>query len=102
MSHVENILRHSCGSGAFSFSTRTLPHGFRCLARYVIIRLFSCDFFNFKQQDATTFDYLFKKGSTCFGRFLRPSSGAHNCTLSLRYCQPILLQASIADEIELT
>jgi len=31
--------------------------------------------------------------STCFRRFLRPSSGAHNCTYSFRYCQPILLLA---------
>ena len=59
------------------------------------------DFFNYSQQDATIFDYLFLKGSTCFGRFLRPSSGAHNCTFSLRYCQLILLQAGIVDEKEL-
>jgi hypothetical protein len=45
--------------------------------------------------------YLFLKGSTCFGRFLRPSSGAHNCTHSLRYCQPVLLQACVVDEMEL-
>ena len=44
-------------------------------------------------------DYLFRKGSTCFGRFLRPSSGAHNCTFSFRYCQPVLLQAGIVGEI---
>jgi hypothetical protein len=25
--------------------------------------------------------------STCFRRFLRPSSGAQNCTYSVRYCQ---------------
>jgi hypothetical protein len=25
--------------------------------------------------------------STCFGRYLRPSSGAQNCTYSVRYCQ---------------
>jgi len=35
---------------------------------------------NYNQQDANIFDCLFLKGSTCFGRFLRPSSGAHNCT----------------------
>ena len=45
--------------------------------------------------------YLFLKVSTCFGRFLRPPSGAHNCTLSFRYCQPILLQAGIVAEMEL-
>jgi len=31
----------------------------------------------------------FYRRSTCFRRFLRPSSGAHNCTsYSFRYCQP--------------
>ena len=47
------------------------------------------------------FYYLFLKDSTCFGRFLRPSSGTHNCTFSFRYCQPVLLQAGIEDEMEL-
>ena len=32
------------------------------------------DFFNYNQQDTTTFDYLFLKGSTCSGRFLHPLS----------------------------
>ena len=41
-------------------------------------------FFNYNQQDATIFDSLFLKGSTYFGRFLRPSSGTHNCKLSFR------------------
>ena len=57
--------------------------------------------FNYNQQDATIFDYLFLKGSTCFGLFLRPSSTAHNSTLSFRYCQPLLLQAGIVDVMEL-
>ena len=35
-------------------------------------------FLNYNQQHATIFYYLFLKGSTCFGRFLRPSSGAYN------------------------
>jgi len=39
--------------------------------------------------------YLFLKVSTCFGWFLHSSSGAHKCTLSFRYCQTILLQASV-------
>ena len=50
---------------------------------------------NYNQQVAAILDYLFLKGSTCFGLFLRPSSGAHNCTFSFRYCQPVLLQAGI-------
>jgi len=52
-------------------------------------------FFYYNQQDATIFDYLFLKGSTCFGQFLCPSPGTHNCTLSFRYCQPIVLQSGI-------
>jgi hypothetical protein len=36
----------------------------------------------------------FYRRSTCFRLFLRPSSGALNCTYSFRYCQPILLQAA--------
>jgi len=57
--------------------------------------------FNYNQQDATIFDYLFLKDSTCFGRFLRRSSGTHNCALSFRHCQPILLQAGIVAEMEM-
>ena len=40
----------------------------------------------------------FYRCSTCFRWFLRSSSGAHNCTYSFRYCQPILLPAAIVDE----
>jgi len=32
----------------------------------------------------------FYRHSTCFRRFLHPSSGAQNCTYSFRYCQPVL------------
>ena len=39
------------------------------------------------------FIYFYRR-FTCFRRFLRPSSGAHNCTYSFRYCQPILLLAA--------
>jgi len=35
--------------------------------------------FNYNQQDATILIYLFLKRSTCFRRFLRPPSVAHNC-----------------------
>jgi len=39
------------------------------------------------QQDATflSFFIYFYRRSTCFRRFLRPSSGAHNCTYSCTY-----------------
>ena len=75
----------------------------RCWSRQVSAVLFTfyrSDFNNksvlifwLQPQGATVFDYLFLKGSTCFGRFLRPSSGARNCTFICRYCQPILMQA---------
>jgi hypothetical protein len=45
--------------------------------------------------------YLFLVCCTCFGRFLLPSSGAHNCTYSFWCFQPILLLAGIMDEMEL-
>jgi len=38
--------------------------------------------------------------STCFRPFLRPSSGARNCTCSFRYCQTILLLAATMEEID--
>ena len=42
----------------------------------------------------------FYRCSTCFRRFLRPSSGAQNCTYSFTYFQPILLLAASVDEME--
>jgi hypothetical protein len=45
--------------------------------------------------------YLLLICSTSSGRFLHPSSGAHNCTYSFGYCQPIELLAGIMDEMEL-
>jgi hypothetical protein len=58
-------------------------------------------FIHYNQQDATIFYYLFLKSPKYFGRFFRSSSRAYNCTFSLRYCQPILLQTDIVDEREL-
>jgi len=42
----------------------------------------------------------FCRRSTCFRQFLLPSSGAHNCTYSFRYFQPILLLAATMEELE--
>ena len=57
---------------------------------------------NYSQQDATFFFFIyFYRRSTCFRRFLRPSSEAHNCTYSFRYCQPILLLAATVEEMAL-
>jgi len=56
---------------------------------------------NYSQQDVTSLEFIyFYKRSTCFRRFLCPSSGAHNCTYSFRYCQPILLLAATVDGME--
>ena len=56
---------------------------------------------NYNQQDATFLEFIyFYRRCTCFRRFLRPLSGAHNCTYSLGYCQPILLLAATVEEME--
>jgi len=58
---------------------------------------------NYSQQDARFLKFIyFYRRFTCFGRFLRPSSGAHNCTYSFRYCQPILLLAATVEEMALS
>jgi hypothetical protein len=54
---------------------------------------------NYSQQDATFLDLLIF--TDAFRRFLRPSSGAHNCTYSFRYCQTIQLLAATVEEMEL-
>ena len=46
-------------------------------------------FYNYNRPDATIFDYLFLKGSACFGRFLHPPSAAHNCGSSTHRQQHI-------------
>jgi len=48
------------------------------------------------------FIYLFLISSTCFGRCLRPSSGALDWIYSFWYCPPILLSAGVTDEMKLT
>jgi len=49
--------------------------------------------------NVSLFIYFYRR-STCFRRFLYPSSGARNCTYSFRYCQPILLLTAIMNEME--
>ena len=57
-------------------------------------------FANYSQQDAIFLEFIcFYRRSTCFRRFLRPSSGARNCTYSFRYFQPIPLLAATVDEM---
>ena len=48
-------------------------------------------FFQVYQQDATLYNILYYcQCSTCFRRFLRPSSGAQNCTHSIWYMSSLL------------
>jgi len=43
-------------------------------------------FAEYNQQDATFLNlFIYVRRSTCFRRFFRPSSGAQNCTYSVRY-----------------
>ena len=45
-------------------------------------------FSEYNQQDVTFLDlFISVRRSTCFRRFFRPSSGAQNCTFSVRYVQ---------------
>jgi len=65
---------------------------FRSKVYVLLLKIHSeCELYNYDQPDATLFYDLFLKRSTCFDQCLRPSSRAHNCTSSFRYCQPILL-----------
>ena len=88
-------------------------HSQNCKSKVVNKKFFSAKFYihmsvhrkyNSKLQptrcNVSWFIHFYRR-STCFGRFLRPSSGAKNCTYSFRYCQPILLLAAIVDETEL-
>jgi hypothetical protein len=47
--------------------------------------------------------FIFINCSTCFRRFLRPSSGAKNCTYSVRYCQAAVLvwQLNMLQELKI-
>ena len=47
--------------------------------------------------DVSWFVYFYRR-STCFRRFLRPSSGTQNCTYNFRYCQPILQITVVRDD----
>jgi len=48
-------------------------------------------FFQVYQQDAILYNILYYcQHSTCFRRFLRPSSGAQNCTHSILYMSSLL------------
>ena len=56
--------------------------------------------FKYKQQDATLHNSIYYyKCSTCFRRFLRPSSGAQNCIHSIGYLSSFAAEAVKARQI---
>jgi hypothetical protein len=58
---------------------------------------------NYSQPEAKFLEFIyFYRRSTCFRRFLHPSSGAYNCRYSFRYCQPKLLLVVTVVEMELS
>jgi hypothetical protein len=58
-------------------------------------------FFQVYQQDATLYNILYYcQCSTCFGRFLRSSSGAQNCTHSIWYISSLLVATASVSELE--
>jgi hypothetical protein len=53
--------------------------------------------FKYNQQVATLYNILYYcQCSTCFGRFLRPSSGAQNCKHSMKLSSLLLLPLAVA------
>jgi len=62
---------------------------------------YNCKLWPTRCNNFGVFIYLFLINPTCFGRCLRPSSGALDCIYSIWYCPPILLPADVMDEMEL-
>jgi hypothetical protein len=61
---------------------------------YLYVKLHSL---KYNQQDATLYNILYYcQCSTCFRRFLRPSSGAQNCTHSIWYMSNLCLLLLLA------
>ena len=59
--------------------------------------------FKYNQQDATLYNILYCcQCSTCFRRFLRPSSGAQNCTHSISYMSSLLAATTSVGVLQLT
>jgi hypothetical protein len=57
--------------------------------------------FKYNQQDATLYSIRYYcQCSTCFRRFLRPSSGAQNCTHSIWYLSSLLAATDSVGEME--
>ena len=64
-------------------------------------RQYNCTWWTTRCKNFGLFIYLFLIRSTCFGRCLRPSSGAIDCIYSFWYCPPVLLPAGVLNEMKL-
>jgi hypothetical protein len=78
-------LRHAKFRNIHENLCTTHLHGFKNKATAPVI------FFKYNQEDVTLYNILYYcQCSTCFGWFLRPSSGAQNCTHSIWYMSSLL------------
>jgi len=58
--------------------------------------------FKYNQQDAMLHNILYYcQCSTCFRRFIRPLSGAQNCTHSIGYMSSLLAATASVGELEM-
>ena len=87
----ENETERTVDGNTFLFIYLTFV--FPCFASIIV---------NDDQQDANILASLFLISSTCFGRCLRPSSGALDCIYIIWYCAPILLLGSVMDDISIS
>jgi len=62
-----SITLHVSGGSSAHHQEHKIVHTASCIVKPILLISVNC--------------------STCFRRFLRPSSGAQNCTYSVRYCQ---------------
>jgi len=68
--------------------------------RVSVLRYYNCKWWPTICNYFDLFIYLFLICSTCFGRRLRPSSGALDCIYSIWYCPPVLLLAGVMNDME--
>jgi len=81
ISPIRSLLLTVCKSSHLIRITDAIPSNLTFVCP-CIAKIFS----EHNKQDANFFNlFIFVRRSTCFRRFFRPSSGAQNCTYSVRY-----------------
>jgi hypothetical protein len=75
---------------------------FQSVTKLPRLKQFHKIFFQIYEQDATLYNILYdSQCSTCFKRFLRPSSGAQNCTHDIGYMSSLLAGTARVGEFHL-